>query len=985
MLHRIIILFLFFSHLFSNAQTKGKIAGKIEDAGTSEELIGVAVGIKGSSAGVTTDIEGHYSLSLDSGTYTIVISYVGYKTKEITDVVVKSGEITSLNMTLEEAVTELEEVVVTATYKNESVDALMLERKNAVSVSDGMSADLIKKTPDRNTSDIIKRVSGAAIQDNKFAIIRGLNERYNTAYLNNVPLPSSEPDRKAFAFDIFPSNLVESMTIYKTASPDLPGDFAGGVIKIKTRDFPDENFVNLSLGLRYNAITTFKDGLAYKGGKTDWLGIDDGTRKLSSDFPTSEALEVGKYPTGTADDKKDVIDNLGYTNRRVGAQSFANNWALNKVKLAPGTNMQLNVARKINNFGIIFSLSYLRNIRFVDIQTVKEHTLTGTNFSYADKQYNDDVMWGGLLNLAYKINQNHKITVKNTYNINSTDQTVYRTGREIANADVEKRRYNTNFTQNRLQTIQLGGDHFIKYGKVKVDWVAGLSDIRRLMPDYKILTYTYQNLQSDPSQMGYVYKPDQSDPRNAGRFFSDMKENVKSLGADASVPLPTIGVVKTEVKVGGFLQERYRAFDARQFVFNTHPGFNPSRQYDSLTTLSADHVLDPGNFDYQFNYIDPKDVVYSVDDDGNLIKTDKNGNPLPPTWQGRYTLEEATKKSDSYKAGSSLRAFYFMLDNRVTEYVRVNWGMRYESFQQRLNTFQPGSDNTVNLLTEKNDWLPSVNFTVSPHKKVNVRLSYSKTLNRPEFRELAPFQFFDFSINRMITGNIDLRRATIQNYDARVEFFPGAGQVVSLTYFRKDFTDPIEKYLEPAGSTLVISVHNAKSAFANGFEFDFRQNLQFIRPTNKYFQRLTMSGNLSLISSNTKAQGAIAQIAEADRPLQGQSNYILNGGLTYDNPDKGFALSFMANRVGRRIAFVGYTDVPSIWENPRTILDFQVAKSFLKSKRLEAKLNIGDILAQPQVFYQDVDKDKKFTKDTDKEWFRYKYGTNASLTLAYKF
>ena len=409
-----------------------------------------------------------------------------------------------------------------------------------------------------------------------------------------------------------------------------------------------------------------------------------------------------------------------------------------------------------------------------------------------------------------------------------------------------------------------------------------------------------------------------------------------------------------------------------------------NRAVDSLETLSPNDILAPQNLDYTYNQRDASKTKVTVDDDGNVVTTDLEGKPIPPVFLGTYTIHEATTKTDSYLAGSSLKAAYFMLDHRFLSYARFSWGFRYEYFNQRLKTEIPAENRKVDINTVKEDWLPSLNLTLSPYSKVNLRLAYSKTLNRPEFRELAPFGFYDIAISRTVIGNDSLKRATVSNYDARLEFFPGAGQVLSVTYFVKDFINPIERYFPPDAGGIFIIYNNAKSATVNGWEFEARQNLQFINKNNKILSRITLSGNYSKIYSNTHPSDKNLKYTNDNRPLQGQSNYIVNGNISYDDQDHGFNVSLAVNRVGRRLYIVGNLDEPDVWENPRTILDFTISQAFLK-KRLEAKLTVGDWLRQTQYFYQDVDKNKKFNDDKDNIIFKYKYGTNVSFNLTYKF
>lgn len=1006
MLHKITaLLIVFFSTLLlSQAQQKGKISGKVEDAATSEELIGVAVGIKGSSFGANTDIEGNYLLTLDPGTYTVVVSYVGYKTKEITEVIVKAGEVTSLHISMEESVLETEEVVITAEFKKESVDALMLERKNAVSVSDGTSADLIKKSPDRNTSDVLKRVSGAAIQDNKFAVIRGLNERYNIAMLNGTPMPSSEPDRKAFALDIFPSNMVESMNIIKTATPDLPGDFAGGVIKLKTKDIPDENFFRLSVGLRGNSITTTQNFTQYNGGKYDWLGVDDGTRKLSSEFPNSQQLAPKDVPTFSGIPNNGVDDNTDKEDQQrdfdgnyrtflsESGKKMSSNWGTSTRSALPAATLQLSAGHRWHNLGNLFSLSYTRNIRHSHLQRKDYNASNVVEYDYSDNRYNDDVLLGGMWNISYKLSENHKLSLKNTYNINSSDQTILRTGSEIQPANTLVKVNVYNFTQNRLNTHQLSGDHFIPgLNKTKIDWTVGYSFIRRLIPDYRNLKY--QKSAEDLNSPFLVPMSEEVQPLIAGRFFSDMKENVKSAGLDFTEPLPTLGFIKTELKFGGYLQERDRKFTARQFGVTKNIAFKDKspQDQDSLLSLPENEIFNKKNLDYTYTPRNPKDSLIE-NDQGELVHIDKTtGLPITvvPFHQGTFDIKENVNLTNTYTAASTLKAAYFMFDNRFGTKIRVAWGFRLESFNQRLNSYEPGNNNPntatkIALNTTKNDWLPSVNVTYSPLSRGNVRFSYYRTVNRPEFRELAPFRFFDFVDNFMVEGNANVKRALIDNVDLRLEFFPGAGQVLSVTGFYKKFQNPVERVLIEGTSTRIINYINAPTATNYGLEFDLRQNLQFLSPTSNFVKRFTLSGNYSRIWSEVDFKDLNLGLAESKRPLQGQSSFLINGGLTYTDEDHGFGLSLLANRVGRRIAYVGTANYETIWENPRTILDFQVSKELFKNK-LEFRFNLSDILAQKQIFYQDQDKSKNYSSEKDNTMFAYNWGRNWSFTLAYKF
>jgi hypothetical protein len=322
------------------------IKGNVIEEKTGKTLPGVNVIIKETKFSTITDLDGNYIIkNIPAGKYEIEFSYFGFQTKIVSEVVTTANETTDVNTSLIEKANVLDEVVITKTKaKAESVKSLLLMQKNNASVSDGVSAETIKKTPDKTTSDVLKRISGASIQDNKFVIIRGLNDRYNTAYINGAPLPSSEPDRKAFSFDIFPSNMLDNLIITKTATPDLPGEFAGGVVQINTKSVSDKNFQSISFGSGYNTITTGKKQVTYNGGKTDFLGFDDGTRSMSPVIPDNLTF-VG----------------LNYTQKAEIAKNSTSDWSLKNQSFSPNLNFQYTIGHNVGKLGMLMAVTYSKS------------------------------------------------------------------------------------------------------------------------------------------------------------------------------------------------------------------------------------------------------------------------------------------------------------------------------------------------------------------------------------------------------------------------------------------------------------------------------------------------------------------------------------------------------------------------------------------------------------------------------------------------
>lgn len=940
----------------------GSISGKLVDAKSGEELIGVSVSVEGTSYGAASDFEGKFLINnLKPGTYNLNISYVAYKKKQLIGVVVKAKEVTPLgNITLEAVTKELNEVVIKTEVKKENSAGLLIQQKNAATISDGISADNIRKTPDRNTSDVLKRVSGASIQDNKFAIIRGLNERYTTAYLNGAPLPSSESDRKAFSFDIFPSNLLDNLVILKTATPDMPGEFGGGIIEINTKSVPDNNFQSFGLSTGYNSITTFKDQVTYQGGKYDFLGIDDGTRALPSGIPSSK-----NFPVNTAA-------------QAALSKNMPNDWATQNTTFAPNIGMQYSLGRvwgqKVSKFGLLVAATYSRTNQFGVAYRKSFDSNEDPNVpvlltdDYADKNYISATLLGVMANFSYKINTNHQITLRNLYSVNTDDRVIVRDGTAEPNASNPLLIHGTAqwFTSNKIYTSQLTGTHYIVKPKLKVNWVAGYSNVMREIPNLRRNSYTkYTSIldPENPNANDTVYRANVNNssvgPLYGGnRFYSTNKEYIYSVKGDVSRNFDyKEWHLKNTIKVGAQLQDRNRDFTASQYGMVKYlPGGVGSAPFpDSLLYLPQGQI-----FSQQYIW--------------------QQGQTTPG-----FAVRNNHKPTDSYTASSKLYAGFIMFDNRYKERYRLIWGARLESFEQRLNTtFDNGKP--FDLKTVKVDILPSVNFVYAVTESQNLRLSYSQTVNRPEFRELAPFAFYDFSTMFVTSGNEELKRALINNYDVRYEWYPGRGQVISATGFYKYFTNPIEQTALPSVSK-EVTYNNADYAHVYGLEAEFRMLLGYLtgKDDTHWLNNYTIYTNVALIKSEVRIKDEnAAGLSSKTRSLQGQSPYIVNSGLQYFNPNNGWSLSVSYNKVGQRIYIVGNDNEPNIWENGRDQIDAQVGKTFLKNK-LDIRLTVKDLLAQKQYFFQDNNDNKALDTTKDNLIWVNTFGRVISLNVSYKF
>ncbi len=949
-LHGFLTLLICMIFSFGNAQN-AEISGTITDE-TGATFPTVLIFLDGSTVPVRSDMDGNYKLkNLESGKHNILFRFPEYKPVEMLDIVVKSGEKKTINIKLEPAAQEIGEFTVKGQMDKGGTASLEKDKQNAATVSDGTSSEEMKKRPDTKASDALKRISGASIQDNKFVVIRGLNDRYNTAFINGAPLPSSESDKKAFSFDIFPAMMLDNIVILKTATPDMPGEFAGGVININTKNPKDTNFQSISIGSSYNTLTTFKSFNTYQGGKLDWLGLDNGARGLSSEIPSTK-----DFASLNASEKGRL------------AKEITPSWAIDKKTALPNLNLQYGLGRNIKiknqNLGVVFAYTYQNNFstnRNIRREFEEQSTGIVLRSELVDSVYTQSILNSGLLNFSYEINDKNKLKFKNMVSINSDDKVNIRKGiREMDNDPHQfEKSSNRWFTQNVLYTSQLEGNHEFTDKKLKFNWNLGYSDVNRSVPNMRRIVYQKTALVEDDTNAQYiaVIQNNGTIPTAAGNmFWSNTKEQIYSAKYDLIIPFDTKNV-KTEFKIGGMQQFRTRDFSARNLGFSRF----------KATGIQFDNSL----------LLLPEDQIFSAEHLGVMA----NG-------MGGFKLEEATKVSDSYQASSMLHAGFLMFDTKIKEKFRFVGGARIESYNQKFSYTEAGSNIDKTIDTTVVDILPSLNFIYSINKKMNVRLSYYKTLSRPEFRELAPFAFYNFAMDNILSGNTNLKRALIDNMDVRYEIFPGSGQVFSVSGFYKYFKNPIELVNRTGVSGASELYYTNVSKVENyGVELEYRIKLDaFAKGASKqntFLSNTTLYTNLALIKSKVDVSQIIGS-SSASRPLQGQSPYIVNAGLQYTDPKSNFTFSASYNVVGRRIYIVGNIQEPDVWENQRNVIDLQISKSFL-DKKLEVKLNVRDLLAQDLIFYQDINLNKKYDKNVDNRWQETTFGQTISLSLNYTF
>jgi hypothetical protein len=702
---------------------------------------------------------------------------------------------------------KLDNITIRSVQKKESNIAVINSIRNSYVISDGLSIEFIKKTPDRSVGDALKRVNGVTIQNDKFVLIRGLADRYNSAMLNKTILPSTEPDRRAFSFDIIPSGLIDNIIVSKSATANLPGDFAGGIVQITTKDVSND-FFSLGLGMNYGAVSTSQN-----------FKLVDYTR-FPTQFPSTYT-----YRVSTNTEKRN------YT-------SLINSPSAKKFKSTPNLNGSMSFGLKRNKWNFLFS-STARNtfqLNYIDRQDYQSSTELA--YKYKDTSFSKIQLLNALTNITYT--GKNRYSWKTLFNHQVEQTYLTRNGENYDNVQDVRSTASNNIIKTLINS-QFDG-------KIKsLDFNIGYNLMIRKQPDYKINPITKSLGVNEPYATAW---------RDTYRFWSDMDEN----GLNASVN-KQLG----NFKMGSSYIKKYRTFKARIFRYT------------------------------------------SID-----------------------MLDEITNNTDKYSADFDLASAYALYEGELNGW-KVNAGLRTEYNLFNVNTAD-FSGQKVNVNRKYLDFLPSVNFSYELDK-FKYRISASKTLARPEFREVANFAYYDFVRNAQLLGNTNLEKTDIYNIDIKLEYYPKQGENISAAFFIKDFKKPIEQIVADGSvpSNLLLTFLNPNKALLAGFEFEFRKKI-----TNW----LDAYTNSSIVNSEVVVNGR-------KRQLQGQSNYVVNGGLNFHKGKNTFNLSY--NRVGDRISAVGFQGYDDIFENSRDIIDIVFLRKVGKG---EIKLAVGDILAQPSVYYQ---------------------------------
>lgn len=941
--------------MYSFAQ-KGILKGTITDAKTGESLVGTTVLMQGTTTGTITDFDGNYTLSgITPGAYNMVISFISYQS-QIIRVEIKDGEVTVLNIQLEPATLDVGEVKVVAKKRENTEMSLLTSLKSTNLIVSGISAQQISKSQDKDAAEVIRRVPGITITDGRFVVVRGLVERYNSVMLNNSTAPSFEADKRAFSFDAIPSGLIDNILIYKSPAPELPADFAGAAINIQTKNAAEQNSFSLSYGTKYVENTTLsKDFLTHENSKTDWLGFDNGMRKIPTGVPNPKNFsELYVWPNAELYmQRTNEISNI--------SALFANNWEIWNDSPFLDQNVSVSLQRRFVagkvSFGNITSLnygtsnSYTSGIRTEFLEFDEDQYRTVMDFDFVDKVSKKEFKTGIIHNWNMIYGKNQKLEFRNFLNQTGTQSTTQRNGIRYDNGETLEL-LDLKYESRLVYSGQLSGEQLFNNDRTKINWMLGNSHTNKNQPDNRRLTSVQINDEtSERNQQYYLRVQNVPNPYYAGRLWIDMNENTYDVKLDFTHNFKLFDSENIWIfKTGGFYENKQRQFNSRLI------GVVAMRNPPDIFFNPVNEIFAPENF-----YFDS----------------------TSPFTQHGLSYRDNTRAKDSYNATDEMKAGYAAISIPVTKKLNVYGGMRFENWSREIVDFWEETETTNKTPINRDtlDIFTSVNITYNINEKNLLRASYGETVNRPEFREMAPFDYQDFELFAIVYGNPELKAAYIKNYDLRYEWYPGQGEMISVAGFYKSFTNPIETFLRPSGSTYDYFFYNTEKAFSSGVEIDVRKRFAGMENSAGFFRfmkDLTVIFNTSLIKSeiNTSQQEFTRDTV---RIMAGQSPYIVNLGLFYNNADKGWDVNLNYNVIGKRIAYVGTPANPHTWELPRNSLDLTIQKTF--KHNLQLKAGIKDILNDPVRFVQYYGDKEELIKDTRKYIPNRQFSLSLTWTL----
>lgn len=856
----------------------GRIQGRVVSAADGAPVASAEIRLEDAELGALADLQGRYRVrDVPAGEHDLVVRSVGFAARTVTGLTVRPGETTELDVTLEAEAVDVGGLTVTAQQARGSAARMLDRQRNASSVTDAVGSEQISRSGASDAAGAARQLVGVTVSEGKYAFVRGLGERYSQTSLSGSPLASPEPEKSVVPLDLFPAGFLESVTTQKTYTPDLPGEFSGGRVDLEVEEFPSELTFEAELGMAFNTRSQFSEGfLSYPGGDLDFLGVDDGARSL----PGVVESELGGLGGDPLPRDPDVVERVGESFLQGSLDDFRPSEGGTPANL-PDFGFSVGNRTELSGVDVGYYLAggYSNRYRLRNDEIEREWEadafdpdLAGRRRVEPDVDYSfvrsvNEVEWGGVGNVTFLLSPDHEVSLRGLFNRNAEDEARRFAGpnREDFGAVLTDERHR--FVSRSLGFGQLAGEHRLgALADSRLDWQVALSRAGRDEPGLReaIFERSFTAGPDDPFTLSDV-------SGQSGRYlFTELTDDHLSGKLDWTVPLPFAGGRDAELKVGGAFRARDRDFDGRRFRWRFQSGV--------ITDLDA--VLTPEN------------VVGRVDGPNELA------------------IDEVTEPGDDYDVDEDVRAGYAMVTLPLGP-VEVVGGARLESYDLTLQT---GSAGGAEGEISSTDVLPAVNATLALTESTNLRGAYSETLDRPEFRELTPFQFTEAASLRTLRGNPDLEIAELRNLDLRWEWFPSPGEMLSVSGFHKDLARPIEQvFLASAG--LLHSFQNAEDGELYGAEVGFRKRLGFLGGP---FSGLSLAGNAAIIESRVtvSAEGAFDP-TRLERELQGQSDFTLDASLAYESDGGATEAGLLFHVFGDRLTTASGASIPDVIEQSR--------------------------------------------------------------------
>lgn len=874
--------------LGAQAVPTGRIVGRVVDAAQGAPIAGVEVTLVGGPQRVVTALDGRYTIEqVPAGPASLRVRMIGYAAKLVSGIPVPAGSAVNQDVTLEASIVQLEEIAVTSEAERGSVNRALDEQRTAVAIVNSVSAEQISRSPDGDAGQAVQRVSGVTVQDGRYVFVRGLGERYTTTSLNGARIPSPEPERKVVPLDLFPSGLLQGITTAKTFTPDHWGDFSGAQVDLRTREFPARRVFTFSTSVGVNSAVAGQDVLRAPSTGSEWLGFAGAARELPAPLSGVTSLE------GRSDAE---------INAMIG--SFRNAWSPAVGTGGANGSMSASLGGEEAVFGgprigYIGSLSYgySQEVRADERRSLITATADGFQpFNmYAGSTGRTSVLWGGLLNLSTRIGAHSKIGLNNSYS-RSADNEANRLGglnEEFATPLLLSR---TTFTARSVRSTQLTGEHLLT-GSHVLDWSLANSRVSRIEPDRSDLRYVAG---TDPSSGALVPAEWFTGSFAATKTFSDLVED----GWD--------GALNHRMALGGgtspLMLKSGIGFRAVDRDANSQPYDIRNRDLTQPERAVSPELLFDG--------------TYAAD--------------------GRLSLF-VNQVGGRYQARDRILAGYAMLDVPLTTGIHLVGGARVERWALDLTSFDRTLSRDSTVTRRNTDVLPSLALNIGLTDNQTLRFSVSQTLSRPEYREITDVQSFNPIDGTFLFGNPSLQRSLIRNLDARWEWYPHPGELLSLGAFAKQFDDPIERVFVFTSGAAALSYINAERAVNYGLEAEVRKSLAAVSPALTPF---TVFANATLMRS--RITPGDASLTSAERPMVGQAAYVVNGGLAWSQGD--WSATALYNVVGRRIAEAGFQPYPDVYEEPRHLVDVSLQAPL--GADIALKLDVKNLLDAPVEYTQ---------------------------------